>query len=289
MTTPAWDVPQVSEGERGPSCRRRRYRRCSVRVLKKSFRLGTSASPRCSKLLAAVMGRWPSPSRSRSRKVAKNHPHVVPFILILLKTYTRPSEFLTLKNDFPTACTFSLMVVGRDRSFRNGSVQNPRWLSLGESALTLMSQQVADHVRNTSLLDSASIGYTVSELCQTCEALCGVSQDTTRTLLPTLRSNLETIERHVEKLMTMLSRTVSVGSTVSPTLLLSAEPSRNAHFRWSTALNRDHNSTRRPPEREENNEICDKRWKIAQFGPLTLWVPALSALLGLRPVLEDFE
>ena len=44
--TPAWDLPQVSEGERGPSCRKRRCRRCSVRVLKKWFRLGTSASPK---------------------------------------------------------------------------------------------------------------------------------------------------------------------------------------------------------------------------------------------------
>ena len=113
-----------------------------------------------------------------------------------------------------------------------------------------MSQQVTDHVRNTSLFDSASIGYTVSELCQTCEAFCCVSQDATRTLLLTLRSNLETLERHVEKLMAVLSRAVPVGSTVSPTLLLSAVPSRHAHFRWSTVLNRDHNSTRIPPEKK---------------------------------------
>ena len=35
-----------------------------------------------------------------------------------------------------------------------------------------------------------------------------------------------------------------------------APGSPNAHFSWSTALNRDHNSTRRPPEREERMKIA---------------------------------
>ena len=41
--------------------------------------------------------------------------------------------------------------------------------------------------------------------------------------------------------------------------------SPNVHFRWSTALNRDHNSTRRPSERKEKNEICGRRGKKSEI------------------------
>ena len=46
------------------------------------------------------------------------------------------------------------------------------------------------------------------------------------------------------------------------------------HFRWSTALNRDHKSMIRPPEREEKSDICGRRGEkskmlggLAEEGP----------------------
>ena len=71
--------------------------------------------------------------------------------------------------------------------------------------------------------------------------------------------------------------------------------SPNVHFGWAAALNRGHNSTRRPPEREENNEnlrrerVKKKRyfetphpWGLHPFG-LPPFIPPKFGLPPLRP------
>ena len=56
-----------------------------------------------------------------------NHPHLTAFILILLVTYMRPSEFLAWTEiSCPTAFVTSPMSVGRNRSYRNWCVYQDR-------------------------------------------------------------------------------------------------------------------------------------------------------------------
>ena len=95
--------------------------------------------------------RAPVWERMQTQLTLFNHPHMVAFILILLMTFMRPSELLALrkKRSCPTACATSPMLVDRDRSFRNWSVQqnwNPRWVCSHGPA----SPQVPGHVPNAS-------------------------------------------------------------------------------------------------------------------------------------------
>ena len=95
-----------------------------------------------------MVDRWPSFSRFGSSKLQRNHPHVAVFTLILRVKYMRPSELLELKKKdlVPSLVPPLSMLVGRDRSSRNGSVYqdwNPRWVGPHGPAMVSMGQQVA--------------------------------------------------------------------------------------------------------------------------------------------------
>ena len=58
----------------------------------------------------------------------------------------------------------------------------------------------------------------------------------------------------------------------------------HAHCVWSTALNRGHNSTRRPQRRKEKNDICGgwkkrENWSSPPFGTPPFWPPLFLGLL----------
>ena len=171
------DVPQVCEGTRAPSCRRRRNRRCPGRVPKKCFAQGWFAASCCRDgSLVVIQLLW-------VQKTFGDHPHVAVFILILLVTYVRPSELLASRNKVfaPSPCGTSPVLVGWNRNFRNWNVhQNRGPQPVGRHGPTLVSrtQQVPDRVPNTSQW----IRCKVSELCNKCEELSTGSKDTTWTV-----------------------------------------------------------------------------------------------------------
>ena len=89
LSNRAWDVPQVCEGERAPSGRRRRNRRCPCRAFEKLLCPGKSASP------------WFAASWCRDGSLADLGPGKAAFILILLMTCMLPPKLLALrKKDF---------------------------------------------------------------------------------------------------------------------------------------------------------------------------------------------